>query len=421
MKIGLHTWGSDGDIRPFVALAGGLSAAGNEVTLAVVSVDGKDYTSLGEAGGFSVRHIVIPGNSLEKRRAFAIQLFGVKNTFKQLAALLKEFFDPVADEMFTEAEKLCAENDAVIGHFIMHPLRAAAELSRTKHITVALNHSIIPSKYITPMGLPYLGEWMNPIYWWGVSKALDSYLLSPLNRFRANKGLPPEGSVIGGAAESRLLNLVAVSPAICQQPPDWEKHHHVCGFFNIPETNEYWEMPSGLERFLDAGPPPVYMTFGSMSSFDPAPEETARMMYDAALLAGCRAIIQSTPAGFAALPEHKAVLRIGWAPHKYIFPHCAAVVHHGGAGSTQSAMRHGCPSIVVEHFGDQPFWGSELMRIVVALKTLHRRGLTARRFASRIRETLDSNRLRVRVRELGARMKHEDGVGNAVELVMENL
>jgi UDP:flavonoid glycosyltransferase YjiC (YdhE family) len=109
--------------------------------------------------------------------------------------------------------------------------------------------------------------------------------------------------------------------------------------------------------------------------------------------------------------------RIDGAPHHRIFPRCSLVVHHGGAGTTHSASLAGCPSIIVEHFGDQIFWGVQLKRVGLANRTLHRRSVTPRTLAEEIRRNLQSSAMKARAREIGASMKKEKGVERAVALI----
>ena len=157
------------------------------------------------------------------------------------------------------------------------------------------------------------------------------------------------------------------------------------------------------------------MTFGSMNAADPSSEETTRLFRDAAMLAGCRAIIQTGVRPADAVPPN--VLYLQQVEHQLVFPRCAAVVHHGGAGTSHAASRAGCPSIVVEHVTDQAFWGGVLHRAGIAPALLHRRTVTAAVLASSIRTVLSSSVMRRKAREIGERMRQEDGVKRAVELI----
>ncbi len=417
MKIGLQTWGSDGDIRPFLALAGGLSTAGHEVSLVITSVDNKDYSRFGQEMNFSVSHVGRLDYKEDFLNNFAVKLRGARVPIKQLHLIFKYFFDPLIPEMYGAAQELCAVTDMVIGHFAHHPVQAAAEKARKPYVTVTLNHSGIPSRYTVPLGVPNLGIWMNPFWWKLVFVVVDGVLKAGINNLRKQEQLPPVANVLQEVWTSRNLNLIAVSSAICQPRSDWNLVHKVCGFFNVPQAAEKWTMAEDLKDFLRAGPPPVYLTVGSMLSLDTAPEIITTILVEGARKAGCRALIQSRWDELPEFPDYPEIYKIKATPHQHIFPHCAVVVHHGGAGTTQSATRHGCPSIIIEHFGDQIFWAKELQRLGIAAKVLHRRNITAEKLAHTIRTVLDSPGMKEKTEKLGEIIRHEDGVKKAVGFI----
>ena len=420
MKIGIQTWGSEGDIRPLAALAAGLKTAGHDVTLAITSVDSKDFSSLAESLGVRLIDAGHVDTKPEEIEPLAHAILRTRNIIKQFRIILDMFFWPLLGEIQVASKRLAEENDLLIGHFIMYPLQAAAERAGRPYVTVTLNHSAIPSKHVPPVGLPDLGRWLNPL-WWKLVHVLSDGLLKPaINDLRKRESLPPVGSFID-VWESRILNLIAVSPALCRKQEDWPDYQHVCGFFNLPEQIEEWIMSDDLARFLESGPPPVFMTFGSMTLLDKSVglTETTRLMVDAARLAKCRAIIQSRWEDVDYIPEHPDIYRIGRAPHRLIFPHCSAVVHHGGSGTTQQATLHGCPSIVVEHLLDQVMWGLILKRLGVAPRLLHRRSIKPEKLARAINAVIGNAEMKKRAEELGRQMRGEDGVAQAVKLIGE--
>ncbi|TAN39730.1 MAG: glycosyltransferase [Nitrospirae bacterium] len=424
MKIGIQTWGTNGDVRPLIALAGGLSSAGHQVKLVVTSVDGKTYDHFGKSLNFEVEQT---GNifSPDAYASVAEQLGKENNPLKQLALLFTELFDPAEREMYSASRRLCEESDIVIGQFLIHPLRAAAEISGRPFMSVTLNHSAIPTQYMAPGGIPNrkpaegLGpdRLTNSSLWNLFMAVIDKQFLPRINRLRLQEGLAPAGSV-REVWESDLLNLIAVSPVFCSQDPEWGSNQQVCGFFNLPETAEQYQMPGPLMDFLRAGPPPVYMTFGSLlpqQAGSPLALESTRLLVGAARLAGCRAIIQSCWNSLDGIEDDRAIYRLTNVPHHIIFPHCCAVVHHGGAGTTQSATRAGCPSVVVAHMTDQSFWGNELRRLGIAPGLLNRHSVTADKLAAAISSVLASPGMKTKASELGERIRREDGVGRAVE------
>jgi UDP:flavonoid glycosyltransferase YjiC (YdhE family) len=419
LKIGLQTWGSDGDIRPFLALAGGLRARGHEVTLVVTSVDRKDYSSFGRKMGYSVVHAGKLSYSDEEMCRFARKVLGARHVLSQLNIILKTGFDPVIAEMYDAAEELSRKNDIIIGHFIHYPAHAAAEKAGKPYLTVTLNHSGIYSRHSRVNGAPELGKWLCPASWKFAGFLMDVTLGKDINKFRKKIGLPPVKNIMKTVLASHRLNLVAESAVIGARQPDWPDYHQVCGVFSMPDSAEDWIMPADLRKFIESGPPPIFMTIGSMLMLDPSPSRITSLLVRAALIAGCRASVQSRWDEIADIPDHPDIYRIRSAPHQHLFPLCTTVVHHGGAGTTHSSLLHGCPSVVIEHFADQAFFAGELYRLGVAPKALHRRSITVHKLADAIRTVLANPEMKRRAGELGAIMQKENGVGNAVELIEE--
>lgn len=419
MKIGIQTWGSTGDINPFLALAAGLAAAGHEVTLAITGTERRDFTAIGASLGFSVIEAGHVGDSVETLNASGKVLFATKDPLKQMRMIFDELFEPNAEAMYAVAQQLCADHELIIGHFIHHPLHLAAEQAGRPYLTVSLHHGTIPTRFTAPHPLPNLGQPINPWLWRLVEGAINHFLLSRVNGFRRRHGGAPLPS-IRDAWESPLCNLIAVSRELCTPQPDWDDNQQVCGFFALPEAATDWQLPATLQHFLDAGEAPVYITFGSMMGLPEASAELDGMiaLWSAAVKqAGCRAIIQTHWSEATAVPEDPHIHRLESAPHDRIFPHCAAIVHHGGAGTTQSATRAGCPSIVVAHIADQFFWGEQLRRLGIAPPVIKRQRLTSKRLAKAIRQVLDAPAMKQQAEIIGQRMRAENGVGSAVEII----
>jgi UDP:flavonoid glycosyltransferase YjiC (YdhE family) len=177
-------------------------------------------------------------------------------------------------------------------------------------------------------------------------------------------------------------------------------------------------MPELLD-FLRGGSAPVYIGFGSMSS--EKPEETMRLILDALAVHNRRAIVHSGWAGLASASVPNNVLVIGSVPHSWLFSRVSAIVHHGGAGTTAAAIRAGAPSIVVPFHGDQPFWADLTYRLGVGTRPIPRRRLTGERLATAIESSLEDGELIREAAELGDRVRKEDGVTKAVEVIASTL
>src|SRR5476649_1106479 len=126
MKIGMQTWGSHGDIRPFIALSEGLQLAGHEVSLLITCVDGAAYESLAARHGVKIRVVASPVMTPEEARQIGQTAYAIRNPMAQMAAILRLCFAPAEEAMFAAAQELCADADLLIGHYFMHPLQIAA-------------------------------------------------------------------------------------------------------------------------------------------------------------------------------------------------------------------------------------------------------------------------------------------------------
>lgn len=416
MKIGIQTWGTEGDVRPFLALAHGLSNAGHDVTLVAAEITNRKFTAIAERLGFSLRHVHYTYHDKEQVIKIIREMFLTWDAVKQIKLLMTHLFHPVLKELLSAAKMLCADNDLVIGSPLVYPLKIAALQEQRPFVMVFLQ-PMMPSRFVPPVNIPYMGARLNALWWKFADMVVNLAVKADIDRIYQRERLQPERSLLYDIWNSPLLTLVASSPALFPPPPDWNDRYHFCGFFNLPDSRESYQMPDDLAQFLSAGEPPVFMTFGSMLAFEESPCERIELLLEATRIAGCRAIIQANWNDWPHLPESPDIYRMIRAPHHHIFPHCKAVVHHGGAGTTQTATLAGCPSIVVEHFTDQPLWGSVVHRNGMAPKMLHRHSLTAKKLARAIQTVLKTPSMKKKAEQIGAAMKQEDGVARAVNLI----
>lgn len=414
MNIGLQTWGSDGDIRPFAALAGALAERGHRVTLAVTSVDGKDYQPLARALGFTL--IATPPPDVDAQ-AIARGILRLRDPLWQTWALFRRALAPGLPAITELSRALVRDNDLLVTHPLMFPLMALAEKAGKRYATVFFCPGPIPSVHLPPMDVPNLGTWANRILWKLGAWITDPPLRSMANRFRRAEGLPPLKNLFPDGWISPTLNLVAVSPVLFPPPPDWKGRHHLTGFFNVPERADtgQWGLPEALPAFLDSGPPPVYFTFGSMTQFDP--QSSLRLMLEAARRVNARAIIQADPSVIGAPVSENVYWHSGPAPHSAIFPKCAAIVHHGGSGTTQASVRAGAPSVAVPHGFDQPYWGWLLHKRGLGGQPISRWRATPEKLAAEINRVLANPSIRANARAAAARLAGEDGPRRAAELI----
>jgi sterol 3beta-glucosyltransferase len=412
MKIGIQTWGSNGDIRPLLALADGLQKAGHRVTLVVSSIDNQSYRAICEQMRIGYRQV--PERFTFDMEDFAERSFRM-NPLQWLRALLDEAFFPTEAVIYQAAQDLVAESDCVIGHHFLYPLKLAARLQNKPFYSVTLCHAAVPSPVLPPFGFPELGKHLNPVSW-KLLDAIFNWALKPrLTRLWREAGLTPPANVLSELLTSQQLNLVAVDPVFCRGSEQWPAFHQPCGFLNLTEDTLRWRWPESLLAFLEEGPTPVYMTFGSLQQA--VPEWSMNLFLQAAEQSGCRAIIQTSSARYPADSRQGNVYFIGRHPHQPVFARCAAVIHHGGAGTSHAATRAGCSSVVVPFMEEQLFWATQLHRLGLAGKPLPAKKVTAKALAQAIGNLLSDPGYREHARRIGAQMQGNDGVAGAIELL----
>ncbi|MDD4963918.1 MAG: glycosyltransferase [Gallionella sp.] len=414
MKIGIQTWGSTGDIMPFIALADGLIQAGHQVTLVVSSIDNRSYQETCESLG--IRYRQIPAQIDFDMQDFAKRTSRM-TTPQWLIVLLESSFFPYEQEMYQAATQLAAEHDLLIGHQFLYHLKLAAIKHHKPHISVMYCHMLIPTNTSPPFLLPNLGGSLNRWQWRVLNSGLDWVLKKRLGRLWFAAGMPDFKYIFDSLLRSDLLNLVIVDPLLCPVSHEWQAVHQLCGFVNLPERTEHWQPSTALQTFLAQGEKPIYMTLGSGQQS--VPEWSMALFIQAAQLAGCRAIIQTSSDNYPADTQQNNVFFIGRHPYPPLFQHCAAVVHHGGAGTSHVVTQSGCPSIVIYSMHEQLFWGAQLQRAGLAAAPLAIKRATAEKLVERIKTVLASSDMTKRAQQAKQSMSNTQGVLNAVRLIEE--
>jgi UDP:flavonoid glycosyltransferase YjiC (YdhE family) len=207
--------------------------------------------------------------------------------------------------------------------------------------------------------------------------------------------------------------LLGVSPQVVRRPQDWGDHIHVTGYWFPPEQD--WKPPDELVDFIVSGEAPVYVGFGSMPVNQP--EVTTRIIYEAVKKAGQRLVLQSGWGGLGGGPLPDSTIKIKYVPYDWLFPRMAASVHHGGSGTTAAGLRAGVPSLVVPFLFDQRFWGQRVADLGAGPKPIPFRKLSVENLASAVEESVHNPEIRAQAAELGARIRTEDGLREAVRLI----
>ncbi len=412
MKIGLQTWGSNGDIRPLLALSEALQKAGHQVTLAASSIDNSSYTDICQRLAIDYRQV--PAHIDFDMSAFAQKTFRM-NTLQWLNTLLEEVFLPYEQAIYEASKQLVEENDCVIGHHFLYPLKLAASKQKKPHVSVTFCHGAISMAEKPPFKFPDLGPLINRFQWHILDYIFDFALKNSLSKLWLSEGMPAFKHVFPELLNSDFLNLIAVDPLFCPYQNQWHPIHQSCGFLNLSDTAETWLIPDDLQQFIKQGEKPVYMTFGSLQQA--VPDWSMDLFIKTAQKTNCRAIIQTSSDRYPPETQHGDIYFIGKHPHQAVFKHCAAVVHHGGAGTTHSATLSGCPSIVVPFMDEQLFWACQLQHLNLAPAPLPAKNVTATALSERIREVLQSESMRLNALKAKNKIDPGQGTRRAVQLL----
>jgi UDP:flavonoid glycosyltransferase YjiC (YdhE family) len=276
---------------------------------------------------------------------------------------------------------------------------SVAEALDVRHHYVVFCPILIPSREHLPptLAMRTLPRWLNPLAWWLEELVMRPLLAPLLNRERAALRLPRVRHL------HRLLMgdapLLAVDPELAPAPSDAPTVHGV-GQFHVAVEGA---LPPKLEAFLAAGPRPVYLGFGSMP--DASPQATTEMAISAARHCGRRLVLSSGWAGLGDGPLPEDVMVVGDVCHDRLFPRMAAIVHHGGAGTTHAATRAGVPQLVVAHLADQWYWGRRVHALGIGPPPLRRNKTGAEALGESLHAALDAEWLNERADELGARVR----------------
>lgn len=412
MQITILTVGSRGDVQPYVALGQGLQRAGYSVRIAT---HGR-FRELVEAHGMA--YSPVNGDPMSAIRAEAGQSW--LETGSNPVTFVRRMLDvaqPMMAQILEDYWQACEGADMVL-YPVLATLAAVG-------IGESMGIPVVPAylQYVHPTGR-YPFPLMKPRRGWeGLPNRLSHafaeqafwlFTRSPVNRWRTQTlGLEPYGwrSRFMERLAQRPLCLYGFSRHVVPKAPEWDERVLLSGYWSL-DAPEDWRPPADLLDFLADGPPPVYIGFGSMANRDPA--RVTEISLDALRRSGQRGLLLSGWAGLGNRDLPDTVFKIEHAPHDWLFPRMAAVVHHGGAGTTAAGLRAGVPSVVVPYFADQPFWGWRVAQLGVGPSPIPRAKLSPGRLTAAITEAVYNPRMRARAAALGQTLRAEDGVANAV-------
>ena len=410
VRVLIVTSGSMGDVAPYTGLGGRLRDAGHEVTVATHA----PFRATIEAAGLGFR--AIPGDM----RALLPQARGqdgvTSGTSPRALARLLRIARPLVGSLGAGiADAVSAVRPgAVLLSTLVAPLGyQVADGFRVPWAGVFLQ-PVQPTREFGSVlvGGRSLGPYGNLLLGRLVDVSVRPLYAGPIRNLRRDLGLPPASlRALQRSQQFRYPTFHGFSPSVVPRPADWPAAMRVTGYW-WPARPAGWTPPPALVDFLAAGPPPVFIGFGSM-----APgrgERFAGPVLAAVRRADVRAVVQ---AGWSGLDVGAAddVITVGELPHDWLFPQVAAVVHHAGAGTTAAGLRAGVPAVPVPVLADQPFWARRLTALGVAPGPLPLSSLSADRLAAALRAVTTDPHYAARAAAIAARLSTEDGAAPVLD------
>jgi sterol 3beta-glucosyltransferase len=415
LRITINAFGTRGDIQPYLALGRGLQHAGHQVRLSTHKIF-ETFVCQHELEFFPL--------NLDPRQVLINQsITELGNNSFLVTRWIQENFKPVMREIFHNTLQSAQEADLLLNSALSFAGWHVAQKLNLPAIGAYLQ-PLMPSHEL-PNGLGAIPPAWLPLR--GVFNYLSTKLtnqflfnmLRPLTNTCREEilDLPPLNAAYYWSLDSPSGDtpiLYGYSSHVVPKPSDWGSNQQIAGYWFLDQAQDY-QPPDALVNFLEGGPPPVYVGFGSM--VDHERREVTRLVVEALEGSGQRAVLLGgwSDLGNSTLPDF-----IFWSetlPHDWLFSHMAAVVHHGGAGTTAAGLRAGKPTVIVPFFGDQFFWGWQVYRLGAGPKPIPRKKLSVEKLASAIQQAVNDKSIQQSAARLGENIRSENGVEKAVRLI----
>lgn len=408
MLFSMVAIGSMGDVRPYILLGRELQRRGHQTRLLAFAPfeeaarqEGMDFLPLPGSLHHYMESLMRPGNS-------------VVTFLPQLQKAIAGCKDALMDSILAGSQGA----DAILSTFSLSAVNSVAEKLHIPYIQTYYFPLDPNADFPLPLfpqlpGKRYAGASYR-ISWLAMN-AFERYMLSGWRKAQGMDAPPIKSEPVLTVNGHRVPVLYAISPSLLERPDEWDENIYMTGFWQ--DDCQQAQPDPQLQAFLDAGEPPVYIGFGSMVSSDM--EKIFDKVAEALHETGLRAVVDG---GWSSdsLPQ-KALPYVyyhtGYINHGWLFPRMRAVVHHGGAGTTASGLRAGRPTLVVPFCGEQAFWGHQVYQQQLGPKPLQRSLLTTGRLADALRDLCCNTRYAQNAAAMGERLRSEDGVGNAADLI----
>jgi len=407
LNIGIYTYGTRGDVQPYIALALGLMDRGHQVTLAAP----ENFKELVENFGVSFHPLY--GNAEEAMNSSEGQsVLKSENTIK----LMKHFFK-VLHEIRTPLRKSYFDGiskvDFIIANLATLPIVSAiADKQNKKMALTYFMPPVVPTKEFPLADFDFLNfPWYNKLTYNIAHAFYWKFVKQETNEYRKELGLPVlKENLVKHIARQNPLDLYCLSPSLIRQPKDWEGNSKITGFLTIPVQKRENENSEQLNNWLAQGEQPIYIGFGSNGVGNS--EKFTTIIAGILNTTNERVLFCTGWALYPNLPKHKNLFVAKYVNHEAVLPKCKVGIFHGGAGTLAAMLRNNLPVIIISFYTDQPTWGKMAERMKLGAHIPVKK-LNADKLIAAIK-VCQSEEIRQNVLTIGQKIRNENGLENAV-------
>jgi sterol 3beta-glucosyltransferase len=419
MKITILTYGSAGDVMPYISLALGLMERNHEVILAAP----QNFELL--ILDHNIQYMPLYGNTqalIESDQGLKWMAAGdTKSFFKELSNL----FYSIRKELQRDAMAACQNAEAIIvGTLMINYGTTLSEKLKIPFLIAIVNPVSVSTKAFPHFIVGYKSfpfGFLNALTYKLAFKTYSKQTRAQINEWRKSIGLKPtKTNVFFQSRKLKVPVLHGYSPNLLPKPGDWDHHIAVTGVWKFfSDEKAGGKNSEEFVEWMKAGSAPVYFGFGSMPVLDPA--RIQKMVSEICEETGLRAVIN---AGWSKFESGQNALsdKVYLIKHtnlEWLFPQCSIIVHHGGVGTTHLSLESGVPAIVCSIFADNPLWGERLERLQIG-KHIRFKELDKKKIIKAIKQ-LQNDKIRSVAVEIGNKVRAENGLKNALDLIEKQL
>jgi sterol 3beta-glucosyltransferase len=416
MLITILTAGSRGDVQPYISVGRELKKAGHAVRVATF----KNFEHL--VKGSNLELYPVRGDVAAMATGDSLQ--GARQADNPLKLILS--FNVLKSHVFDLQEDFfnaCAGSDAIVyhpgvplGYFMAQHLKIPAIFAAPFPMTPTREYPALMFYNTVRLGGGFnlvTHKIFEQVMWLTSSSAVSQFWKKKFGSAPRDFGCP-----FGKQNTSTNPTIISCSDAVFPRPMDWSGFVHNTGYWFLDEEVDQGQYRD-LMDFIEAGTPPVYVGFGSLG--DPSrADQTTGLVVEALRRSGRRGVLATGWSGMSKIANTKELFVLESAPHSWLFPRMAAVVHHGGAGTTAAGLRAGVPSIIIPHSLDHFAWGRRVYELGVGSKPIPRKSLTAEKLADAI-QFVGTAEIKEAAGDLGKKIQGENGAATAARVIMDCL